>query len=364
MRILFVLEHYHPYIGGAEYLFTQLTQRLAKKGFQVTVVTTRYDRALAAEETLEGVRIIRVRCYNRYLFTLFSLPRIFSAARFCGLIHTTTYNAAFPAWLAGKILRKPVVVTFHEVWGKLWSQLPFTSKWQKWGYYLYEQLVLKLSFHQYIAVSNYTKSGLEQAGIPPKKITVIFNGLDEADFQAYQYKAPPTFTYTFFGRLGISKGLNLLLPAAQQFYAQHPESRLQLIIPQYPKPMFRKIQKIISQLQLENHIILLHDLPQKELYRTLSRSSCVVIPSYSEGFCFAAAEAVALKVPVITSQRGALNEVVSGPFMEITPFTVSGLLNALVKAAKGQWQEMPRRFFPIDDTIEKHIALYGYLLDN
>lgn len=364
MRILFVLEHYHPYIGGAENLFTKLTRRLAKNGAQVTVVTTRYNRALAAKEILEGVHIIRVPCYNRYLFTLLSLPRIFSASRFCDLIHTTTYNAAFPAWLAGKILRKPVVVTFHEVWGKLWWQLPFISKWQKWGYYLYEQLILKLPFNQYIAVSNYTKSCLKQAGIRPDRIRVIYNGLDKATFQAYQHQSPPNFTYTFFGRLGISKGLDMLLPTAQQFYAQYPESRLQLIIPQYPKPMFRKIQKIIRQLQLGDHIIMLHDLPKRALYQALCRSSCVVIPSYSEGFCFAAAEAVALNVPVITSQKGALKEVVSGRFLEIDPFTVNGLLNALYKAAKGQWQEVPWRFFPIDDTIKKHVTLYGYLLDN
>ena len=33
MRVLFVLEHFHPYIGGAENLFKQLTEKLRKQGY-------------------------------------------------------------------------------------------------------------------------------------------------------------------------------------------------------------------------------------------------------------------------------------------------------------------------------------------
>ena len=106
MKILFVLEHYYPYIGGAEQLFTQLTRTLVQNGHPVTVVTTRYNRSLPAREVLNGVRIFRVRCFNRYLFTLLSLPRILQQACDCSLIHTTTYNAALPAWLASQMRRR------------------------------------------------------------------------------------------------------------------------------------------------------------------------------------------------------------------------------------------------------------------
>ncbi|MCB0599363.1 MAG: glycosyltransferase family 4 protein [Lewinellaceae bacterium] len=362
MKILFVLEHYYPYIGGAERLFTQLARTLVQSGYPVTVVTTRHDRSLPAREVLNGVRIFRVRCFNRYLFTLLSLPRILQQARDCSLIHTTTYNAALPAWLAGQLLRKPVVVTFHEVWGKLWWQLPFTGWWQKRGYYLYERLVLKLSFHRYIAVSHYTKNCLEQAGIPSGRIATIYNGLDYASFQSHRRIQPPVFTYTYFGRLGISKGLDLLLPAAQQFCSKYPESRLQLILPRKPKPVFKRVQRLIRQLKLDSHIVLLHDLPRRQLYRTLSSSSCVVIPSYSEGFCFAAAEAAALQVPTISSQRGALKEVVNGQYLPIKPLNATALSEALEKAANGQWQELPRKRFPLERTVEQHLELYRCLL--
>ncbi len=358
MKILFVLEHFHPYLGGAEQLFKQLTKALVKNGHAVTVVTTRHDSSLPKQAFLDGVRIIRVNCFNRFGFTFFSFPAILRAARQCDLIHTTTYNAALPAFLSGKLLNKPVVITFHEVWGNLWMQLPFLPKWQRKLLQSYERLLLRLPFYRYIAVSKYTKDCLEQAGIPSKRIHTIYNGLDYSSFASYRPIPPLEFTYTYFGRLGISKGLNILLPAAKKNYAKYPKSKLQLVIPRYPKSIFRKIQDMIRKLELEDHISMLHDLPKQQLYQTLSRSSCVIIPSYSEGFCFAAAEAVALGVPIISSQKGALKEVVSGKYLTIAPLDADSLYNTLLKATRGEWDEKAIKIFPIEKTIEEHLKMY------
>ncbi|MEM9820534.1 MAG: glycosyltransferase family 4 protein [Bacteroidota bacterium] len=363
MKILFVLEHFYPYLGGAEQLFTELAKTLVRKGHSVTVVTTLYDPTLAKEEILEGVQIIRLNCFNRFGFTFLSLPRVLQIARQSDLIHTTTYNAALPAWLASRLLKKPVIITFHEVWGKLWMQLPFLPLWQRKIYQLFEGGILKLSFHRYIAVSRYTQKCLAQAGIPAKRIKAIYNGLDYATFAPHQPTPPKVFTYTYFGRLGISKGLDLLLPAAQGFYQKFPNSKLQLIIPQYPKAIFQAIKKRIHELKLDQHIRLLHDLPRQELYEKLCQSSCVVIPSYSEGFCFAAAEVVALGIPIISSQKGALKEVVSGRYLPIEPFETQALFVSLSQAIKGEWKEIPVRIFPLEKTVEQHVNLYSEILE-
>ncbi len=363
MKLLFVLEHYYPYIGGAENLFTALTRKLVKNGHTITVITSLYDRSLPLREVSEGVKIIRVRCLNRYLFTFFSLPILMREVRRFDLIHTTTYNAALPSWLVGKIMNKPVVVTFHEVWGKLWFQLPFIKSWQSRLFHLYEKIILSLPFKKYIAVSNYTKDCLEEAGIDSNRIVMIHNGLDYDSLSSYRYTAPKDFTYTYFGRLGISKGLDLLLPAAKLFSTQYPDSKLQLILPKKPRAFFKKILRMIRQLNLENHIVLMHGLPRKELYQTLCSSSCVVIPSYSEGFCFAAAEAVALGVPIISSQKGALKEVVNGRYVSIEAMNSNALYEALFRARNEQWTESLQKYFPLNNTVDDHLKLYDCLLN-
>src|SRR6185436_95369 len=128
MKILFVVEHFYPYVGGAEELFLNLTVSLAKAGYEIDVVTTLYDKTLQKREDYCGVKISRINCYNRFLFTVMSLPEIIRKAKNADFIHTTSYNSAVPSFLAGLIMRKKIIITFHEVWGKLWLRLPFTPK--------------------------------------------------------------------------------------------------------------------------------------------------------------------------------------------------------------------------------------------
>ena len=358
LKILFVLEHFYPYIGGAEKLFYVLTTALVEESYEVVVVTTRFDEKLPSEEFHKGVKIFRVNCKNRFAFTIFSLPKVLKQARDASIIHTTTYNAALPAILVGKMLRIPVFVTFHEVWGDLWKRLPYTSFIERQGFYYFEKLLLHLPFNKYIAVSEFTKEKLQQHGISETKIIRIYNGINYDSFDGFQYSPTELFTFTYFGRLGISKGLDLLIPAAAKFRKAFPNSKLKLIIPKHPKPLYKRIRGLIKNYDLESYIDFKHNLPRADLYQELLQSSCVVISSYSEGFCFAAAEAVALKVPIISSHQGALPEVISGKFIVMEEMTVDALAVALEKAYHQNWNETPIRYFALEKTQEEYMNLY------
>lgn len=358
MKILFVLEHFYPYIGGAEKLFYELSTNLAVQGFEVIVVTTQFDKKLSLVENHNGLKIVRVKCNNRYAFTFLSIPKIIRYAKGCDVIHTTTYNAALPAIIAGKIRRKPVFVTFHEVWGKLWKQLPFTSFLEKNAFYLFEKMLLNLPFDKFIAVSEFTKSKLIEAGVPESKVVRIYNGIEYDKFKDYQHKPPDVFTYTYFGRLGISKGLDLLIPAASELSKSYPDTKLKLIIPKQPKGTFDRIMGLIQSYSLESYVEIHHNLSRERLYEELLNSSCVAIPSYSEGFCFAAAETVALGVPIISSHLGALKEVVSGKFVAMMDQTSVGLYDALEMAYLEKWTETPIENYDLSDSIDRYIDLY------
>ena len=362
-KILFVLEHFYPYIGGAEKLFYQLATSLVQKGFDVTVVTTLYERGLKKEETHEGVKIIRVNCFNRFGFTFFSLPKVFRYAKGADFIHTTTYNAALPSILVGMFLRKKVLVTFHEVWAELWKKLPFTNVLSRNAFYYFEKLLLKLPFYRFVAVSEFTKSKLVENGIPEEKVILIYNGIDYSQFEKYNHTPPETFTYTYFGRLGISKGLDLLIPAVASFRKTYPNSRLKLILPKRPKGLYLQIINLIASHNLEAHIDLLHNLPQEKLYHELLNSTCLVIPSYSEGFCFAAAEGVALGVPIISSHQGALKEVVSGKHIYMENQSIEALNQALEKAYKNDWSQSEAKYYDFEDSLKGYLEIYDGLFD-
>ncbi len=358
MRILFVLEHYHPYIGGAETLFRDLTRELARLGHAVTVVTTRFDPLLPAQEVLEGVTVHRVNCRNRFLFSILALPAVRHHAKRADLVHTTTYNAAPPAWIGAKLSGKPVVITFHELWGKLWFRLPFISRPAALAYYCFEQLVFRLPFDRYVAVSDFTARTLVRNGLERQRVTRIYNGLAAEDFPSAPHCPPDRFTITYFGRLGISKGLEILLPAVSRFTGRHPEARLRLIIPRRPAALYRRILARIGELGVGERVELLHELPWAELRERVRSSSCVVIPSHSEGFCYVAAETVALGVPIVHSGRGALAETVSGRSVEMREMSVAALDEALEAAFLGEWTTEPVKKFPLADSIREYTLFY------
>jgi len=361
MKIVFVVEHFYPYVGGAEELFLSLTTSLAEAGHEIVVITTRYNAVVPEKETYKKVKIIRINCFNRFLFTALSIPAIIKEARTADFIHTTSYNSAIPSFIAGKICSKKTLITFHEVWGNLWMKLPFTPRYQLRAYYLFEQLILKFPFHKYIAVSEYTRHSLIQNGIPESKIVKIYNGLDATKLQHHQHQPPKEFTYCFFGRLGISKGLDLLLKSSKQFINAHPETRLKLIIPTYPEKLFKKVMRKIMQSGIEKNITLIHNLTKEQLFEEVATSSCVVIPSYSEGFCFVAVESAQLKVPIISSGLGSLSEVVSGQFIFMPEQSADGLYQSLEKAYAGRWEYKNPIAFDLNRSVEEYLKLYNSL---
>ena len=365
MRILFILEYYHPHIGGLETLFKTLIDALSQQGHQITVVTNRYQKNLPSEERSGTVLIKRYPFVNRYLFTILAFFPAFRQALKHDVIHTTSYNAGFPALLAGLLSGKRVVISFHEVWGDMWMQLPHFSKWKLKLHQLFERVLLKLPFHTFIAVSHATAVSLQKAGVASSRIKTIHNGVDYAAFETWQRNQNPSqedrpFHFIYFGRLGISKGLDILIPALHLLKQVNPLFKMVLVVPKQPDDLYSWVLKSID--GLDEQVELKHDLEKNALLDLVSQSDAVVIPSYSEGFCFTAVESMALDVPIISSQRGALKEVVGGKYLAFDDFSARGLADAMRKAMNDQWQTKPKQRFPLDQSVEGYCQLYSELL--
>lgn len=371
-HILFILEFYYPHVGGVETLFHTLIRALAKAGYRCTILTQRFDKRLPSREHHGSIEIRRINVPNRYLFSIFAFFAAFPLARRADLIHTTSYNAGLPAFLSGFLARKTTIITFHEAWGNLWFRLPFIGKISARGHYLFEQLLLRLPFQRFIAVSGATARRLEEEGVDAHRITIVPNGLSYTEWVQDQPPGPgqpphavatgESFTYTYFGRVGISKGLDLLLPAAANFARHYPQACLQLIIPATPSPITGWIQDFIARHQLQEQIRIKHSLPFAELVHTLQQSKWVVLPSYSEGFCFAAAEATALGLPLVHSNQAALAEVVTGYHAPMRTFSIDGLTNALLRAAQNQWDFTPFRPYPLQESLRQYCRIYEEIL--
>ena len=112
---------------------------------------------------------------------------------------------------------------------------------------------------------------------------------------------------------------------------------------------------------MEGKVKFHHSLSFRDLQDLIRNSDAVVIPSYSEGFCFAAVETMAIGTPIISSGKGALQEVIGGKHITLSELTSSHLYEAMSQALKGEWNYLEMKRFPLESTIEQYVAVYSQL---
>lgn len=372
-RVLFVLDHFHPFVGGAETLFRELSKGLVARGHDVMVVTLR-EPGTAAEETLDGLKIHRVRtpCWAaRYWFILLALPTVLRLARGVDLIHTAGYAAAVPAWLGGRWLRKQTVLTVYEVLADQWQSLTGLGRPAAWICRVYEWLVLHLPFDRFVCISHFTAGRLRRlAGVPDQRISVVYPAVDYAfwtrdrhnpiDLRRRLGLADGSFVYLFFGRPGASKGVDTLVAAASTIAAALPDSRLVLLLAREPAEGRRQIVRQIRQRRLEHHVTVLDPVPREELPGHLLAADCVVVPSLSEGFGYAAIEAASLGCAVVATRGHAVEEAAGDHVVLAPPGDPAGLASSILRVAShgGPAEEMSQRF-TLSTHIEETLAAYA-----
>ncbi len=374
MNILYVYEFYTPHVGGGEIALQHLAEGVAARGHTVQLVTSKLP-GTAGEETLNGVHIHRVsapRLGARYWFMLLSLKPIFSLAKSADLIHTFTYTAVPPAWVVATLRHKKIVLTVHEFWGKLWKSFsglnPVSALLHRW----FERSLFFLPMTQVVAISHATEKNLREIGVSAQKLSVIYQGIDqelfkrpaEHEIMALRNKmnvADQTFVYLFFGRPGISKGLEYLLRAVPEITQNIPNSQLWLILAKEPTAQYEKMLELIKQLGIESSVRLIDPVERQKLPAYLAAAQTVVVPSLSEGFGFSVAEACAVGTPVIASSVGSIPEVISGKYILVDAATPLAIAQGVNKIHQATFTQTPLKTFAWSATVKKHILLYASL---
>jgi glycosyltransferase involved in cell wall biosynthesis len=117
MKILTVLTYYRPHTSGLTIYAERLARAFARRGHQVTVMTTQFEPSLPLEEMLEGVKIIRVPVAARVSKGVIA-PTIGLVATRLVLqhdvvqLHLPQFDAPGIA-LRGRLFGKPSVLTYH-----------------------------------------------------------------------------------------------------------------------------------------------------------------------------------------------------------------------------------------------------------
>ncbi|MBN1145623.1 MAG: glycosyltransferase family 4 protein [Anaerolineales bacterium] len=117
MRILTALTYYRPHYSGLTIYTERLARALAARGHQVTVLTSRFDDSLLPRQQCDGVEVIRPRVWfhvSKGVIMPAIIPWAWKLARRADVIHLHVPQLdAAPIALIGKLLGRPVVLTYH-----------------------------------------------------------------------------------------------------------------------------------------------------------------------------------------------------------------------------------------------------------
>ena len=175
-----------------------------------------------------------------------------------------------------------------------------------------------------LADSRFTAAELAEVySLPDEKLRVVYPGLNpaflqessptevETSLRAYCLE-PPYLAY--IGNLHPRKNLATLVEAFARLRERGLEHRLAVIggggLGRLNNTEYRKLAARVQDLGLEGAVVFTGYVPDERLRDLLSRAEMLVFPSIYEGFGLPPLEAMACGVPVITSRRASLPEVV------------------------------------------------------
>lgn len=161
--------------------------------------------------------------------------------------------------------------------------------------------LLSLRSHAIIAISEHEKKELDRANI--HNTYLIKNGVKESTTTLFG-QPPTNDCYLFIGRFDPQKGLDLLIDT---WTTQNIRSTLKLAGTKVIEDSLASTQSTLQSKSVEY----LGWIPPNQIDNLIYNAKALIVPSRWEGFGLVVAEAYRNGTPVITSNRGALPELVT-----------------------------------------------------
>ncbi len=309
MKILFVLNYYHPYISGVTETVRLLAEGLAKdKNNQVTVLCSNHDK-LKSEEVINGVKVIRAPIIMKISKGTVSPAFVRKAIKLAKEHDIVNMQAPMleSGILSRHIDRRKLLITYHC---DINLRPSFLNKF----------IVKVMDRSHRIAMKNANK--------------VIVTSIDYAkesrvakDFLNKLVEIPPLFNEThptkvkmipnsigFCGRIVEEKGIDVLLKAFQRVKQEIPDARL-LIAGDYQNiaggSVYPELIDYIDNNQIKDVEFLGKVLP-KDLSKFYSPLSVFTLPSINslEAFGLVQLEAMFCGIPVVASDLPGVRTIV------------------------------------------------------
>ncbi len=219
----------------------------------------------------------------------------------------------------------PLVTTIHHPITRDYRvALAAEPKWymrlliHRWHGFLRMQKRVAPQLNSVVTVSSTSATDIAtDFGVTPEAISVMHLGVDTEMFRPLPaITREPYRLMTTASADAPLKGLSHLLRALAALRPDYPDIRLTLV--GRPKPD-GETQRLINSLGLTDCIDCCKGISHEEMVEKYAQATVAVVPSMYEGFGLPAVEAMACGVPLVSTNGGALAEVVADAALVVSP---------------------------------------------
>jgi glycosyltransferase involved in cell wall biosynthesis len=229
----------------------------------------------------------------------------------------------------------PLVTTLHH---PVTSDLRIALKaarngWERllirrWHSFLNMQKKVVKQLHNIVTVSDCSRQDIARDfGLQPAGISLVHNGIDTEVFRPLpEVTRNPLRLMATCSADAPLKGVRYLLRAYARLLQRYPD--LELLLVSKPQPG-GKTEKLVRRLGLTDKVQFVNGISTEQMVRYYAEASIAVVPSVYEGFGLPAGEAMACAVPVVSTDGGALPEVVGDAGVIVPTRNVDALVEAI-----------------------------------
>ncbi len=223
----------------------------------------------------------------------------------------------------------PLVVTIHDIAYRLFSGIQTVDFRAYYNYHIGRAVEYA---SRIITISDSTARDIEEHF--PKsygKITTVYNGVDHAVFEGDSGGSPYDFPYFLFvSTIEPRKNVIFLIRAFERIIK---ESGLphRLVLAGGKGWLSEPIYEAASKSAMRDRIIFTGSVPYETLVNLYKHADLFLFPSLYEGFGLTPLEAQAAGIPVISSNRSSLPEVLGDGAILLNPADVGAWAEAAIK---------------------------------
>jgi glycosyltransferase involved in cell wall biosynthesis len=317
MRLLLINNEFPPIGGGGSTVTKYALRYLVKAGHDVVLITSRY-KDLPHREVLDGAQVIRIPAIRRYKdfaasweLVIFGISALFYTLWYISRRRVDFIQAYFAvpagwvAWVVSYVRHIPYGVYFGG------SDIPNSNPSRFKALYPFITPLLKRIWRraQFRTVCSQELVRLGKASDPTSEFLLIPNGVDTQRFKPITRVPNPQVKILFIGRLIPRKGFQRVVRALPRLKEL---ARVPFKVEVVGTGAAREELDLLAEsLNVSDLLQYAGAVPYDRLERAYQYADVFVLTSLSEGMPSVILEAMGCGLPIIASNVGGNNEIVS-----------------------------------------------------